>query len=115
MSDTCLSLWQKAFFERRVCTRSSGNDGVYFREQVFGALDVLSDALPDLVVALGEQNFRFFVREFLEGDQPRDAMGFTMIAPFLEFLRHRPELSSHPVVVQLIRQTLESLKARSAR
>ncbi len=61
MSETQLSAWQAQFFSERVCTRASGPHAVYFREQVFGALDVLSEALPDLQVALGEQNFRFFV------------------------------------------------------
>jgi hypothetical protein len=59
---------------------------VYFREQVFGALGVLSEALPDVQASLGEQNFRFFVREFLSSRQPQDALGTTLIAPFLEFL-----------------------------
>ena len=84
--DTPLSTWQTQFFSERVCARSSGRDGVYFREQVFGALAVLSEALPDLHEALGEQNFRFFVREFLSNRQPQDALGTTLIEPFLAFL-----------------------------
>ncbi|MBW2160871.1 MAG: hypothetical protein JRH14_13075 [Deltaproteobacteria bacterium] len=86
MSETPLSVWQARFFSERVCTRASGTDGVYFREQVFGALGVLSEALPDVQASLGEQNFRFFVREFLSSRQPQDALGTTLIAPFLEFL-----------------------------
>ena len=86
MSDTPLSTWQTQFFSERVCARSSGRDGVYFREQVFGALAVLSEALPDVQAALGEQNFRFFVREFLSSQQPKDALGTTLIEPFLSFL-----------------------------
>ena len=86
MSETPLSTWQVQFFSERVCARSSGREGVYFREQVFGALGVLSEALPDVRAAVGEQNFRFFVREFLSSRQPQDALGTTLIAPFLEFL-----------------------------
>jgi hypothetical protein len=86
VSETELSIWQAQFFSERVCTRASGRDGVYFREQVFGALAVLSEALPDVQASLGEQNFRFFVREFLSSRQPQDALGTTLIAPFLEFL-----------------------------
>lgn len=86
MSETPLSIWQAQFFSERVCARASGRDGVYFREQVFGALAVLSEALPDVQASLGEQNFRFFVREFLNSRQPQDALGTTLIAPFLEFL-----------------------------
>jgi hypothetical protein len=86
VSETELSIWQAQFFLERVCAPSSGRDGVYFREQVFGALAVLSEALPDVQASLGEQNFRFFVREFLSSRQPQDALGTTLIAPFLEFL-----------------------------
>ena len=77
MSETLLSVWQARFFSERVCTRASGRDGVYFREQVFGALAVLSEALPDVQASLGE---------FLSSRQPQDALGTTLIAPFLEFL-----------------------------
>ena len=93
MSETPLSTWQEAFFSERVRTRTSGREGVYFREQVFGALDVLSEALPEVQASLGEQNFRFFVREFLGTEQPRDALGTTLVEPFLSFLRARPELT----------------------
>jgi len=86
VSEAPLSTWQAQFFSDRVCARASGTDGVYFREQVFGALAVLSEALPDLQTTLGEQNFRFFVREFLSTQQPQDALGTTLIEPFLEFL-----------------------------
>ncbi len=103
MSESRLAAWQAQFFSARVCTPSSGPGGVYFREQVFGALDVLSEALPDLQTALGEQNFRFFVREFLNNAQPRDALGTTLIEPFVEFLRTRPELSTRPDLLALVR------------
>lgn len=103
MSESRLAAWQAQFFSARVCTPSSGPDGVYFREQVFGALDVLSEALPDPQTALGEQNFRFFVREFLNNAQPRDALGTTLIEPFVEFLRTRPELSTRPDLLALVR------------
>ncbi len=94
MSQTPLSNWQVRFFSERVCERSSGNAGVYFREQVFGALAVLSEALPELEDSLGEMNFRYFVREFLSSAQPSDAMGTSLVEPFLSFLRARPELTS---------------------
>ena len=93
MSDTSLSDWQARFFEERVATPSSGPDGVYFREQVFGALEVLSGALPEVEEALGTQNFRFFVRELLATTQPTDSMGVSLITPFLDFLASRPELA----------------------
>lgn len=93
MSERELCAWQARFFSERVSARSSGRDGVYFREQVFGALQVLSDALPEVQEALGEPNFRFFVREFLSDTQPQDAMGTTLVEPFLQFLRDRHELS----------------------
>jgi len=92
--ETPLSAWQAQFFSERVSTRASGREGVYFREQVFGALGVLSEALPDVQAAVGEQNFRFFVREFLSAYQPQDALGTTLIEPFRSFLRTRPELSA---------------------
>lgn len=87
-----LSDWQAAFFMERVQTPTSGDDGAYFREQVFGALEVLSGSLPELEAALGEQNFRYFVRELLAETQPRDAMGNSLVIPFLELLLERPEL-----------------------
>lgn len=92
MSDSPLSTWQARFFSERVCTQTSGREGVYFREQVFGALAVLSEALPDAQATLGEQNFRFFVREFLNEQQPQDALGTTLVEPFLSFLGARAEL-----------------------
>ena len=103
-----LSEWQAGFFETRVRTPASGPDGVYFREQVFGALEVLSDALPELEAALGEQNFRYFVRELLREAQPRDALGTSLIEPFLELLLERPELSDNPSVLQLARAALDT-------
>ena len=93
MSEAKLSAWQAHFFSGRVCEPTSGPEGVYFREQVFGALGVLSEALPDVQASLGEQNFRFFVREFLQTRQPQDALGTTLIEPFRSFLRDRPELA----------------------
>ena len=98
-----LSEWQAEFFERRIETPSSGPDGVYFREQVFGAIDVLSHALPDVEDALGERNFRFFVRELLATTAPRDALGTSLTAPFLEFLASRPELRE----LESLQQTIE--------
>ena len=89
MSDTSLSDWQARFFEERVETPRSGPDGVYFREQVFGALDVLSSALPEVEEALGAQNFRFFVRELLATTQPTDSMGVSLIPLFQDFLKSR--------------------------
>jgi hypothetical protein len=114
MSETPLSSWQAQFFSERVRAQSSGSDGVYFREQVFGALDVLSDALPDLQSALGEQNFRFFVRELLQNAQPRDALGTSLVEPFLSFLLNRPELKDHSSELTLVRTTLERVRANSA-
>ena len=67
---------------------------MYFREQVFGALSVLSEALPEVEASLGETNFRYFVREFLSSAQPSDAMGTSLVEPFLSFLRARPELTT---------------------
>jgi len=107
VSETQLSRWQARFFNDRVSARSSGRDGVYFREQVFGGLQVLSDALPDLYVALGEPNFRFFVREFLAEQQPRDALGTSLIGPFLEFLRDRRELAEIPEQLDCIRNAIQ--------
>jgi hypothetical protein len=91
-----LSEWQARFFSERVSARSAGPEGVYFREQVFGALDVLSEALPEVLASLGEQNFRFFVREFLGTMQPGDALGTSLVQPFLDFLRTRPQLAEDP-------------------
>ena len=107
-----LSDWQASFFSERVRTPASGTDGVYFREQVFGALQVLSDALPDLEEALGEQNFRFFVRELLATTQPTDAMGTSLIAPFLEFLAEREELASSESVQTSITNARANLAPR---
>ena len=64
----------------------SGPEGVYYREQVFGALQILSDALPEVQEELGEPNFRFFVREFLKENRLADALGTTMVTPFVDFL-----------------------------
>ena len=99
-----LSEWQAAFFAERVATAASGREGVYFREQVFGALDVLTDALPELEEALCEQNFRFFVRELLAATQPTDAMAISLIDSFLSFLANREELSGLASVQRLIRE-----------
>ncbi|MGB3052966.1 MAG: hypothetical protein WBB42_18330 [Polyangiales bacterium] len=93
MSPTHLSEWQARFFSERVSARSSGREGVYFREQVFGALAVLSEALPELEASLGKSNFRYFVREFLSSTSPQDAFGTTLVEPFLSFLEGRPELA----------------------
>ena len=114
MSETELQAWQAQFFSERVRVPSSGADGVYFREQVFGALDVLSEALPELQAALGEPNFRFFVRELLTQAQPRDAFGTTLVEPFLRFLLTRPELSDHPQQLQLVRHSIERLRTPHA-
>ena len=114
MLESPLSRWQAQFFSERVRTRSSGADGVYFREQVFGALDVLSDALPDLQSTLGEENFRFFVRELLQNVQPKDALGTSLVEPFLCFVLSRPELSQSPSELALVRTTLERVRANSA-
>lgn len=111
MSETPLSRWQTRFFTERVSARSSGRDGVYFREQVFGGLQVLCDALPELHEALGEPNFRFFVREFLSDAQPRDALGTTLIEPFLEFLRNRPELAEIPEQLDCVRNAIQELQS----
>lgn len=94
MSPTPLSEWQARFFSERVSARCSGPEGVYFREQVFGALSVLSEALPEVQATLGESNFRYFVREFLSGTQARDALGTSLVEPFLSFLEDRPELTN---------------------
>ena len=117
MSELDLAAWQRAFFSERVQGAASGAEGTYFREQVYGALDVLSDALPDVHVALGERNFRFFVRELLRERQPSDALGTTLIEPFLRFLRNRSELSDDPLLeerVQAAIHALESAKAQDA-
>lgn len=101
-----LSDWQAEFFEQYVETPRSGADGVYFREQVFGAIDVLSSALPDIADALGEHNFRFFVRELLSTTAPRDALGTSLERPFLEFLASRPELAQLEGLQQTIARRL---------
>lgn len=93
MSPTPLSEWQARFFSERVSARSSGPEGVYFREQVFGALSVLSEALPEVQSSLGESNFRYFVRELLSSTQVKDALGTSLVEPFLSFLEDRPELT----------------------
>ena len=114
MPDPDLAAWQREFFSERVQRAASGTEGTYFREQVFGALDVLSDALPDVHLALGEQNFRFFVRELLTECQPMDALGTTLIEPFLRFLRNRPELMGDPVLEERIQGAIDALNgARS--
>lgn len=111
MSEARLSAWQAEFFSTRVCTPLSGAEGVYFREQVFGALDVLSEALPEVSLALGEQNFRFFVREFLSVTQPQDAMGMTLIEPFLDFLLGRRELLDDPSQLAPVRAAIAQMRA----
>ena len=105
-----LADWQRRFFSERVQKPASGAEGVYFREQVYGALDVLSEALPDLLNALGERNFRFFVREFLSHCQPRDALGTTLVEPFLWFVSDRPELSADPGLADLVGVAIEALR-----
>ena len=97
-----LSEWQARFFAERVVQPQSGDDGVYFREQVFGAVDVLSGVLPDLEALLGAHNFRYFVREMLSEQQPRDALGTSLIVPFLEFLARRRELRELEHIQQAI-------------
>ena len=64
---------------------------------------------------LGEQNFRFFVRELLAVTQPCDALGTSLIAPFLEFLWRGAELDGSHNELALIRDTLEAFRADSAR
>jgi hypothetical protein len=86
---------------------------VYFREQVFGALAVLSEALPDVQAALGEQNFRFFVREFLSSRQPKDALGTTLIEPFLSFLLAEDAKLARPLGLRRIIRALQQ-EARSS-
>lgn len=115
MPDMPLSDWQAAFFTERVRSPASDADGVYFREQVFGALEVLSGALPEVEEALGVQSFRFFVREFLMNQQPRDALGTTLVEPFLDFLLRRPELATAEEQLAQIRGTLATIRADSAR
>lgn len=97
-----LSEWQARFFAERVARPESGDAGVYFREQVFGAVDVLNGALPELEATLGTQNFRFFVKEMLASHPPRDALGYSLIAPFLDFLEAREELRAVDHVQRLI-------------
>lgn len=109
-----LSDWQASFFAERVQTPASGHEGAYFREQVFGALEVLSDALPELEAALGQQNFRYFVRELLRETQPRDAMGTSLFEPFLSFLQARPELSDQAPLLDLVHRALERARENSA-
>jgi hypothetical protein len=92
----------EVIFEQWVCAQTSGREGVYFREQVFGALGVLSEALPEVQTALGEQNFRFFVREFLSSRQPQDALGTTLIEPFIEFLLAEDAKLARPVGLRRI-------------
>ena len=104
--------WQAAFFAERVRTPASGREGVYFREQVFGALEVLAEALPELEQALGEQTFRFFVREQLATTQPTDAMGASLVAPFVDFLSKREELSGSEPVQALIASARANLAPR---
>ena len=56
----------------------------------------------ELEATIGTANFRFFVREFLSVVQPGDALGHSLIAPFLEFLSGRDELRSLDHVQQSI-------------
>jgi hypothetical protein len=102
-----LADWQSAFFAERVARAASGDDGVYFREQVFGAVEVLSQSLPELEELLGARNFRYFVRELLTAHQPKDALGTTLIGPFLEFLATRDELRALTEVQNAIRRARE--------
>ena len=97
MPRTSLSEWQARFFAERVQAPASGEDGVYYREQVFGAIEVLSEALPEIADALGENNFRYFVRELLRETQPTDALGTSLVTPFLDLLKNRPELEHSPI------------------
>ena len=100
--------WQARFFAERVQTPASGVEGVYYREQVFGALEVLGRALPDLEEALGEENFRFFVRELMMETQPSEAMGTSLIVPFLHFLRARSELAEAEPLHALLELRLDA-------
>ena len=104
MSQAPLCDWQARFFTDRVRRAASGPDGVYYREQVFGALDVLSAALPKLEEALGEPNFRYFVRELLGETQPTDAMGTSLVMSFLDLLLERPELRDAETVRARVRR-----------
>ena len=97
MPNTSLSEWQARFFVDRVQTPASGEKGVYYREQVFGAIEVLSEALPEVVEELGENNFRYFVRELLRETQPTDALGTSLVPRFQAFLKTRPELQDSPI------------------
>ena len=97
-----LAEWQAKFFAEYVVQPRSGDQGVYFREQVFGAVDVLSGALPDLEALLGTPNFRYFVREMLVQHQPCDALGTSLVGPFLDFLAGRGELQELPHVQEAI-------------
>ncbi len=103
-----LADWQSAFFAERVAHAASGDDGVYFREQVFGAVEVLSGALPELETLLGARNFRYFVRELLTEHQPKDALGTSLIVPFLDFLETRDELQGLREVEESIQRARES-------
>ena len=110
MPERDLAEWQRRFFLERVHKPASEAAGIYFREQVYGALDVLSEALPDLLSALGDRNFRFFVREFLGHHQPRDALGTTLVEPLLWFRSERPEVSTAPDDADLVRVAIEALR-----
>lgn len=105
-----LAEWQAKFFEERIETPASGADGVYFREQIFGAVDVLSNALPDIEEALGERNFRFFVRELLATTAPHDALGTSLTAPFLEFLASRSELQDVAALQETVERHLTAFR-----
>ena len=65
-------------------------------EQVYGALGILESNYPVTLDALGDDGFRWLVREHVARGWARDVHGLDWILTFADFLRARPELEGHP-------------------
>ena len=94
-----LADWQRAFMSEVRQPKSPDFD-VYYRDQVFAAVDVLEAHFPVTSEVLG-RNFRYFVREMVGTQLSRDVHGLSWVAAFAVFLGGRPELDTHPNRTQL--------------
>lgn len=96
--------WQRSVMKEVHCpTRAPFRS--FHDDQVYGALALLEDNLPETAAILGP-NFRWFVRELVTEADPccRDVHGYSWIPAFVRFLENRPELSEHPRRPELIEE-----------